>query len=244
MDGILVVDKPAGITSHDVVLFVRQKFGISKVGHTGILDPMATGVLILLLGKETKRANVFIDQEKEYQAVLGLGSETSTQDREGKFLLKNDISHLRQDRVVEVLNAFKGEISQIPPMVSSRRFQGKRLYELARKGIEVEREPKKVWIYDLKIEWVRLPFISFRLACSKGTYVRTICHDAGKILGVGGYLYALQRTRSGPFSLQHAVMWPELGEMSRENLRTRLMRYEDVQKGNVSLPQFIASSVA
>lgn len=230
MDGILVVDKPAGITSHDVVLFVRRKFGIKKVGHTGILDPMATGVLILLLGRETKRANIFIDQEKAYQAVLGLGAQTSTQDREGKILSQADASHLQPDRVLEVLNAFRGEMSQIPPMVSSRRYQGQRLYELARKGIEVEREPKKVWIYDLKIEWIHIPFVSFCVICSKGTYVRTLCHDAGNILGVGGFLHALQRIRSGPFLLKDAVIWPQLAEMSKEDLKNKLLSYESVKR--------------
>jgi tRNA pseudouridine55 synthase len=150
MDGILVVDKPKGITSHDVVLFVRRRFGEKKVGHTGILDPMATGVLVLVLGRETKRANILIDQDKEYQAILRFGIETSTQDREGKIIARKDVTNIQKAKVIDVLNSFRGEISQIPPMVSSRRYQGKRLYDLARQGIEVERKPKDIWIRDLK----------------------------------------------------------------------------------------------
>jgi tRNA pseudouridine55 synthase len=225
MDGILVVDKPKGITSHDVVLFVRRRFGEKKVGHTGILDPMATGVLILVLGRETRRANLLIDQDKEYQAILRLGVETSTQDREGKIISRKDTQHIQKDSVLEVLYSFRGQISQIPPMVSSRRYQGKRLYELARHGIEVERQPKNVWIYDLKVEWVHLPFVSFRLSCSKGTYVRTLCHDVGNVLGVGGHLYALQRTRSGSFALEDAVSWPGLSCMDHQDLKRNVLKY-------------------
>lgn len=233
MDGIIIVDKPSGLTSHDVVLFVRRRFGEKKVGHTGILDPMATGVLILVLGRETKRASILIDHDKEYQALMCLGKETTTQDREGKTLSEKDITHLREDRVLEVLSGLKGEISQIPPMVSSRRYQGKRLYELARRGIEVERQPKNIWIHDFKVEWINLPFISFRLNCSKGTYVRTICHDVGKLLDVGGHLYALQRTRSGPFELRHAIPWSELTQMNRGDLKCKLMRFSVKDNGYI-----------
>jgi len=232
MDGILVVDKPKGITSHDVVLFVRRRFGEKKVGHTGILDPMATGVLVLVLGRETKRANILIDQDKEYQAILRFGIETSTQDREGKIIARKEVSNIQEDKAMEVLHSFRGEISQIPPMVSSRRYQGKRLYELARQGIEVERKPKNIWIRDLKVEWIHLPFISFRLTCSKGTYVRTLCHDVGNILGVGGHLYALQRTRSGPFLLTHAVSWPELSCMSYQDFKKKTLRYEPIRNSS------------
>lgn len=223
MDGIVVVDKPQGMTSHDVVLFVRNRFGEKKVGHTGILDPMATGVLILVLGRETKQANVFINHDKEYQAVLCLGRETSTQDRDGKIIKESEVVGLQKDRVLEVLYTFKGEMNQIPPMVSSRRYQGKRLYEWARHGIEVDRQPKKVWIHDLQVEWIHIPFVSFRMACSKGTYVRTVCHDVGQILGCGGHLYALQRIRSGPFVLADAIPWPELSMMNREDLKKKLV---------------------
>ncbi|MBI1869949.1 MAG: tRNA pseudouridine(55) synthase TruB [Chlamydiae bacterium] len=233
MDGILVVDKPGGMTSHDVVLLVRRKFQEKKVGHTGILDPMATGVLILVLGKETKRANILIDQDKEYQGILRLGMETSTQDREGKVLSTRDPSGLKPDRVIEVLHSFKGEIEQIPPMVSSRRYQGQRLYELARKGIEVERLPKSVWIHDLKIDWIHLPFVSFRLTCSKGTYVRTLCHDVGNRLEVGGHLYALQRLKSGPFTMEQTVGWNELNQMSREDVRARLLNFDSMRKQGI-----------
>ncbi|MBI1883708.1 MAG: tRNA pseudouridine(55) synthase TruB [Chlamydiae bacterium] len=225
MDGLLVVDKPAGMTSHDVVLFVRRKFSEKKVGHTGILDPMATGVLILVLGKATKRANVLIDQDKEYQAILCLGAQTSTQDREGKVLSTADSSHLKEEEVIRVIHSFRGEIQQIPPMVSSRRYQGERLYELARRGIEVVREPKTVWIHELEVDWIRLPFVSFRVRCSKGTYIRTLCHDIGNILKVGGFLHALQRLKSGTFSIGEALSWQELQEMTREDLRRRLLKF-------------------
>jgi len=223
MDGILVVDKPKGLTSHDIVLFVRKRFGEKKVGHTGILDPMATGVLILVLGRCTRMANTFIEQDKEYQAILRLGIQTNTQDREGKIISQQDLGDLSVQKVREAFSMFAGEMDQIPPMVSSRRFQGKRLYELARNGIEVERPPKKIFIRELTIDWIKLPFVSFRLACSKGTYVRTISHDIGNILGVGGSLFALQRTRSGSFHLNQAVSWPELNSLSRDEFKTRVL---------------------
>lgn len=227
IDGILLVDKPSGMTSHDVVLFIRENFCIKKVGHTGILDPMATGVLVVVLGKETKRANVFIDQDKEYQGILRLGINTVTQDREGKIIEEKDTQHLKEKNILDVLNTFNGEILQIPPMVSSRRYQGKRLYELARKGIEVQRQPKKVSVSNFKVEWIKNPFVSFRLTCSKGTYVRTICYDAGQMLGVGGCLYALQRIRSGPFRIEKTIGWPELIALSREELKKRLFVFEE-----------------
>ena len=229
IDGLLVVDKPKGMTSHDVVLFVRRRFQIAKVGHTGILDPMATGVLILVLGRETKRANLLIQQDKEYQGLLRLGIETSTQDREGKIISTIDTSHLREDEVASALLSLRGEIDQIPPMVSSRRFQGRRLYELARRGIEVPREPKKIRIYDITVDWIRIPWASFRLTCSKGTYVRTICHDIGKELKVGGSLFALQRVRSGPYSLVDAVSWTELNEMDFKELSRKVIASESVK---------------
>lgn len=223
MDGILIVDKPKGLTSHDVVLFVRKRFQEKKVGHTGILDPMATGVLVLVLGKFTRLANTFIEQDKEYQAILQLGVETNTQDREGKITSEKDLGNLTAEKVREAFGKFKGEMDQIPPMVSSRRFQGKRLYELARNGIEVERPPKKIFIHRLTIDWIKLPFVSFSLVCSKGTYVRTISHDVGNMLGVGGSLFALQRTKSGLFHLNQAVSWPELNSLTQDEFKARVL---------------------
>ena len=222
MDGLLNVNKPTGMTSHDVVLFVRRHFGIKKVGHTGILDPMATGVLVLVLGRATKIASVLIDQDKEYDAVMCLGTSTHTHDREGRVLKEEAFEGVKTKNIRDVIASFVGEIEQIPPMVSARRYRGKRLYELARKGIHVDREPKKVHIHEIHINWINMPHVSFRLRCSKGTYVRTFCNDVGEKLGIGAHLHSLERTKSGPFLLKDSVSWTELQTLNKDQLERRI----------------------
>lgn len=204
MDGILVVNKPAGITSHDVVDFIRRKFNIKRVGHAGTLDPMARGVLVMLLGKATKLSNTFIQDDKEYIAKVFFGKKTDTQDSQGKVIEEKNIDSLDIAAIKKVLNNFKGDIDQVPPMVSAIKHKGKKLYQLARSGKTVKREPRKIRISDIEILEFKFPELTFRVRCSKGTYVRTLCEDIGRSLGVPSHMSGLVRTRSGDFLLENS----------------------------------------
>ena len=203
--GVLVIDKPGGMTSHDVVMRVRRILGVKKVGHTGTLDPMATGLLPLCIGGATKIARFLEGGEKEYRATIKFGIETDTYDAEGKVVAESDTSGVSEEMVVEALAQFKGKIQQIPPMYSAVKIGGTPLYKLARKGITVEREPKEVDISSIDVEEFTMPLLTMRIACSKGTYIRTLCHDLGTVVGCGAHLVALRRTRSGYFSIQDAI---------------------------------------
>jgi len=212
MDGILVIDKPAGITSHDVVDTVRRRFNMRRVGHAGTLDPMATGVLVILMGKATKLSNTFMSEDKEYIATLFLGKATDTQDSEGRVVREKKLSGLEGDSVRKALGSFVGEMMQVPPMVSAKKYKGKKLYELARKGKTVKREPCPITVREIELLNFDPPEIVFRVRCSKGTYVRTLCEDIGKSLGYPAHMSALKRTRSGRFSLQEASELDNIGE--------------------------------
>ncbi|MCK4325586.1 tRNA pseudouridine(55) synthase TruB, partial [bacterium] len=211
MDGILNINKPRGITSHDVILQVRRIFRMKKVGHTGTLDPEATGVLITCLGKATKAVRFLTNHDKEYEGVMVLGVSTDTQDSSGRILREVDKLHVSEAEIMEAANRFQGEIEQIPPMVSAVHHQGRRLYQLARQGKVVERTPRKVKI-SFKILKVELPRVRFSIVCSKGTYVRTICADMGEALGCGAHQAELTRIRSGPFHIKHSVSLEQLRE--------------------------------
>lgn len=202
--GILLIDKPKEWTSFDVVNFVRARFNVPKVGHCGTLDPAATGLLVLVLGKFTSASSLLSGDDKQYEATLQLGKETDSGDLDGKVIAEHEVN-LPAGEVIATIQSFKGEQLQIPPMVSAVKVEGKKLYELARKGIEVEREPRKIEIKSIKVTRCELPFCDFTLECSKGTYVRTLCADIGKKLCCGGVLSALRRTRSGRFHLKDAV---------------------------------------
>ena len=216
MDGVLIIDKPEGPTSHDVVNRVRRILKTKRVGHTGTLDPFATGVLILVIGKATRLAQFLDKDEKEYDAVVRFGFETDTGDRTGmrnaECGLRNEELSSRLARVdwEEVLSRFRGNIRQTPPMFSAKKVDGKKLYEHARKGIEVGREPINVTITNLEImehEQFRTPnsALRIRVVCSAGTYVRTLAEDIGRAVGVGAHLEELRRTRAGRFSIEEAV---------------------------------------
>ncbi len=207
--GILLVDKPASWTSHDVVSFVRG-FGVRKVGHCGTLDPAATGLLVLVLGSATKLTGNLNSQDKIYEGEMCLGIETSTQDGEGKILNEQDYSGVTEEMVHDVCAGFVGAQTQIPPMVSAKKQNGKPLYKLARQGIVVEREPVPIHIYYLSIEKIDLPVVRFSVKCSKGTYIRTLCADIGTLLGCGAHLKSLRRTKSGDFSLPDAHTMSEI----------------------------------
>lgn len=204
-DGILNVNKPDGWTSHDVVKRVRSILGIQKVGHAGTLDPHATGVLPILVGKGTRIAQHLIQWDKEYSAVLRLGQSTDTQDAWGTVLKEVSTDGLTQERVCDVLMEFQGVIQQVPPMYSAVKSGGQPLYKKARKGEYVERTPKTVTIHKIEILKAHLPAMSFKVSCSKGTYIRTLCADIGEVLEVGGHLEWLQRTRVGPLQLEDAM---------------------------------------
>jgi len=211
-DGLLVVDKPAGITSHDVVDLVRKKLKMKRVGHSGTLDPVATGVLVLLVGSATKLFSKFVYFDKEYEATLCLGLVTSTGDSEGSIVCKKDASHIREEDVRKVFSEFIGKREQVPPMVSALKHQGQRLYDLARRGIEVERKARAITIYDLQITRMALPEIDFYVKCSKGTYVRRLGEEIGEKLNVGGFISRIRRISLGPFHIQQAIKIEDVDE--------------------------------
>jgi tRNA pseudouridine55 synthase len=212
MHGFIVVDKPAGMTSHDVVARVRRILKIRKAGHTGTLDPFATGVLPVALGEGTK-AIPFLDEGiKEYRAVMRLGIATATEDLEGEVIARRPIDGIGEPEIRSVLAAFIGTIDQIPPMYSAIKRNGVPLYKLARKGDEVEREARQVTILSLTADRIDLPLVTFTVRCSRGTYVRSLARDIGERLGCGAHLTELRRTRSGPFSLEQARTLEQLAD--------------------------------
>jgi len=211
-DGILVVNKPEGMTSHDVVDFVRRKIKIKQVGHAGTLDPIATGVLLILVGKCTKLFNNFLNFDKEYLATLTLGKRTTSGDREGEVIETKDYSFITEDSVRGAFHSYVGQILQIPPMVSALKYRGKRLYLLARKGLKVHREPRLIVINELNLLKFNLPYIEFYLRCSKGTYVRQLAEDIAKDLNCVGYISQIDRRRVGPFDISQAISLPQIDE--------------------------------
>lgn len=216
--GVLLVDKPVDWTSHDVVNCVRRRFKIKKVGHCGTLDPNATGLLILVLGKATKLSNKFMTEDKVYSGTMRLGIETSTEDAKGEILREADPSDITEQQVLETAAKFIGEIEQVPPMVSAVKVNGQELYKLARKGIEVEREKRKVTVHSLKVVNVHIPDVDFLVHCSKGFYVRTLCADMGSELACGAHLHELRRLRSGTFNVEDAYPVDEIKTWEREEL--------------------------
>ena len=204
MNGVLVADKPSGWTSHDVVAAVKKKLGARKVGHLGTLDPMATGALPLVINKATRYARFLDGGEKVYLATMELGVETDTYDSEGAVTSACEVTATEED-VRRVLSTFMGRIKQVPPMYSAKKINGVPLYKLARKGVVVEREANEIEIFENEVVSVSLPFVEFRVSCSKGTYVRSICHDAGALLGCGARMTSLRRLECGVFSASVAM---------------------------------------
>lgn len=217
-DGILLVDKPSGPTSHDVVARIRRHFGIEKVGHGGTLDPMATGLLVILLGRGTKLSNQIMGSDKEYEGVLRLGVETDTQDVDGAITAERDAGFVTAEMLQAEMRKWIGDVRQVPPMVSAIKKNGVPLYKLARKGQEVEREARLLHIYEFTLLDFTPPRAAFRLRCTKGTYVRTLCADIGTSLGCGAHLESLRRTRSGALDVKDAHLMPKLLELDRDGL--------------------------
>lgn len=222
-DGILLVDKPSGMTSHDVVDKLRYHFRLRKVGHGGTLDPMATGLLILLLGKGTKLSQRIMGTDKEYEGIMRLGAVTDSQDADGEVLEEKDASAITRDQVREEMTQRRGDQMQTPPMVSAIKKDGVPLYKLARKGQTVEREPRLIHVYRFDLLDYTNPDASFSLKCTKGTYVRTLCHDIGESLGCGAHLAALRRTAIGNLHVDHATPLETLLAGSVEELGEKVV---------------------
>ena len=239
-DGVLLIHKPIGITSFDVVAKVRRLFGTKQVGHTGTLDPMAEGLLGVLVGRAVKASEFLTEKDKEYVAGLRLGITTDTEDTTGKILTEtNDIPD--RETVIETAKSFIGEVMQIPPMYSALKVDGKKLVDLAREGIVIERKARPITVYELDIDGDGRDY-TMRVACSKGTYIRTLCADIGAKLGCGGAMSALKRTKAGVFSLEDAYTLDELAEMTPEERKKTLLPTEllfsDWEK--VTLPDFFS----
>ncbi len=225
VNGILVVNKPTEWTSHDVVAKIRGHFRLKKLGHAGTLDPVATGVLVLLAGRATKVAEFLLADDKEYSFVLRFGTVTNTQDITGEIVRVDPSPPPRTAEELEgVLREFRGDILQTPPMFSAVKIGGQRLYKLGRKGLEIERQPRPITIKSLTLEELAWPCATLRAVCSKGTYVRTLCHDIGEKLGPGGCMDSLVRLRSGRYTLDQAHTIEEILAWSPEEFEERMLR--------------------
>ena len=217
MNGIINVYKEKGYTSHDVVAVLRKIAGQKKIGHTGTLDPDATGVLPVCLGRATKLCDLLTDRDKTYEAVLLLGKTTDTQDISGAILKEQPTDHLNEAEVTKVIESFKGTYDQIPPMYSALKVNGKKLYELAREGKEIARKARTIEVYDIRIRRFLPPDrVEMDIDCSKGTYIRTLCADIGKALGCGGHMAELLRTATGSFSLENAIKLDDLKALAEQ----------------------------
>lgn len=205
MDGVIIINKPKGYTSNDVVQKVRKFLNIKKVGHAGTLDPLATGVLPILVGKGTKLSKYLMEHDKTYIATLTLGEKKSTGDLEGETVETKEVKNIAQDLIAQTLSTFLGKQKQLPPMYSAIKKDGKKLYEYAREGIEVERNPREIEIKDIKLLAYEKNTITFEVSCSKGTYIRTLCEDIAQRLGTVGYMSNLKRTRVNQFTIEDAV---------------------------------------
>lgn len=241
-DGILLVDKAEAQTSHDVVEQVRKILKPCKVGHAGTLDPFATGLLIILVGQGTKLSEFMMALPKTYEAVIQLGVDTDTYDKTGRIVKKASQLKVTEEEIRSTLGGFVGEIDQVPPPYSALRIKGKRAYQLARKGENVKLAPRKVRIYEIGIEQVDLPFVSIRLECSSGTYVRSLAFDLGMKLGCGAHLRELRRTQIGDFRVENAIPTGDLASLGKEELLKRIVSCARALGGTVSVQ--ISSALA
>jgi tRNA pseudouridine55 synthase len=229
-DGVLLVDKAAGMTSHDVVALVRRRLQIRKVGHCGTLDPLATGLLLLTLGRGTKIQDLLMAEDKEYSGTMMLGVITTTQDKDGEVIECREVPPLEERTIRAAFERFRGDFYQTPPMVSAIKQAGVPLYKLARQGKTVEREPRLVHIYRYSINRVSLPEIDFTVVCSKGFYVRTYAHDIGAELGCGAHLYSLRRIKSGRFDVANAFTIDEIRTAEPSEIKARVLSLPQVSR--------------
>src|SRR5580704_13893367 len=222
-DGVLLVDKAEGMTSHDVVALVRRKLQVRKVGHCGTLDPIATGLLLITVGRGTKVQDLLMSEDKEYAGTFVLGVTTDTQDRQGEVIQRQPIPALDHNQIRAAFQKFRGDFYQLPPMVSAKKHGGVPLYKLARQGKVVEREPRLVHVYRYTVDRIALPEIDFSVICSKGFYVRTYVHDIGEVLGCGAHLKSLRRTKSGRFDVANAFSVDEIKNKPRPEIAQHIL---------------------
>lgn len=223
LDGVLFVDKPSGITSHDVVYRLRRKLQMKRIGHAGTLDPMATGLLIMLVGKATRISQYLISLDKVYEGEITLGVTTNSQDAEGEIMETRPVPPLTPDELRAAMAGFLGDQYQTPPMFSAVKIEGVPLYKLARKGQEIEREPRFIRISAFELLSFESPNLAFRLHCTKGTYVRTVAHDLGSKLGCGAHLSALRRTGSGRFDISQCTPLDEIESLPLPEIEKKLV---------------------
>jgi len=223
IEGVLLVDKPSGMTSHDVVYRLRRKLQIQRIGHAGTLDPMATGLLIMLIGKATRISQYLISVDKVYEGEITLGSTTNSQDAEGEVMESRPVPPLTEAEILSTMKTFLGDQYQIPPMFSAIKVGGVPLYKKAREGEVVEREPRFIRVSAFELLSLSLPKLTFRLDCTKGTYVRTVAHDLGGKLGCGAHLSALRRTGSGKFKIDQCTTLDAIEQLSLSEIEKRLI---------------------
>jgi len=226
--GVLLVDKEPDMTSHDAVAICRRQLKFKKIGHCGTLDPMATGLLMLVIGKATKIQDLLMSEDKEYQGTLTLGITTSSQDKESDIEETKEVPDFTDEQIHTAFKKYTGPFEQIPPMVSAIKLNGVPLYKLARKGIVVERKPRSIYVTDYTLHRVALPEVDFTVNCSKGFYVRTYAHDIGQDLGCGAHLSALRRTRSGKFTVDRAMTATELKVATAEEIQAKLISLAEI----------------
>jgi tRNA pseudouridine55 synthase len=225
LDGAIVVDKPAGPTSHDVVDAIRRRFGIKKVGHCGTLDPNATGLLVIVLGRGTKLSERLMSDDKVYEGTIKFGETTNSYDADGELVASLPVPPITLEELNEMASSFVGDQMQMPPMVSAIKKQGVPLYKLARKGIEVEREARLIHIYNFRFTGYEEPLAHFRLACTKGTYVRSIAHDLGQKVGCGAHLSGLRRISSGKFEVSQGLPLTAILDLTPAELAKRVVPF-------------------
>jgi tRNA pseudouridine55 synthase len=223
LEGVLLVDKPTDHTSHDVVARLRRKLNMKRIGHAGTLDPMATGLMILLIGKATKISQYLVSLDKEYDGTIELGKVTDSQDAQGEVLETRPVPPLTETEVRTAMATFLGDQYQMPPMFSAIKIDGVPLYKNARKGVEVEREPRFIRVMSFEMTRFALPHIDFKLRCTKGTYVRTVAHDLGQKLGCGAHLSALRRITTDKFNLADALTLDQIEALSLPEIEKRLI---------------------
>src|SRR6266576_6500150 len=229
-DGVLLVDKAEGMTSHDVVALTRRKLDTRKIGHCGTLDPIATGLLLLTIGRGTKVQDLLMSEDKEYAGTFVLGVTTDTQDRQGAVIQQRPVPTLDENQIRAAFEKLRGDFYQLPPMVSAKKHGGVPLYKLARQGKVVEREPRLVHVYRYTIDRIASPEIDFSVLCSKGFYVRTYAHDIGELLGCGAHLKSLRRLKSGRFDVANAITVDQIKSVTREEIAQRILSLPQVSR--------------
>lgn len=225
-NGLLILDKPLGMTSHQAVGFLRRKLKMKQIGHAGTLDPLATGLLILMVGMATKTSQYLVLDNKTYQGTIKLGETSNTYDSEGTIAIGSDPSHLTDLEIVAAAQSLSGKQMQLPPMFSAVKINGLPLYLSARAGEVVEREPREINVFHFNILNINKPTITFEIGCSKGTYIRTLANQIGEILKCGSYLTSLHRTQSGDFNIQQAITAEKIESMTEEEIAALLLPYE------------------